>query len=40
MRTSSRWLHIPANEYLDRMKAGWVGQMVGVGWAQIAIEEH
>lgn len=23
---------IPVREYLDKMKAGWVGQMVGVGW--------
>ncbi|MHC5156404.1 MAG: ADP-ribosylglycohydrolase family protein [Planctomycetota bacterium] len=23
---------ITAEEYLDKMKAGWVGQMVGVGW--------
>lgn len=32
MQTSSRWLRLPADEYLDRMKAGWIGQMVGVGW--------
>ena len=23
---------IPVNEYVDKMKAGWIGQMVGVGW--------
>ena len=23
---------LPVREYVDRMKAGWVGQMVGVGW--------
>jgi prepilin-type processing-associated H-X9-DG protein len=23
---------IPAEEYIDKMKAGWIGQMVGVGW--------
>jgi len=23
---------IPVDEYLDKMKAGWVGQMAGVGW--------
>ncbi len=23
---------LPVAEYRDRMKAGWVGQMVGVGW--------
>ncbi len=25
-----RWL--PVGEYRDRMKAGWIGQMAGVGW--------
>ena len=23
---------LPVRDYLDKMKAGWVGQMVGVGW--------
>ena len=23
---------IPTAEYVDRMKAGWIGQMAGVGW--------
>lgn len=23
---------LPVNEYVDKMKAGWIGQMVGVGW--------
>ena len=23
---------IAVNEYVDKMKAGWVGQMAGVGW--------
>jgi len=23
---------IPVSEYIDKMKAGWVGQMAGVGW--------
>jgi len=23
---------LPLNEYIDKMKGGWVGQMVGVGW--------
>jgi hypothetical protein len=23
---------LPVSEYVDKMKAGWVGQMVGVGW--------
>lgn len=27
-----KWLSIAADEYIDRMKAGWLGQMVGVGW--------
>ncbi|MBL7644599.1 MAG: ADP-ribosylglycohydrolase family protein [Candidatus Hydrogenedentes bacterium] len=25
-------LRIPADEFLSRMKAGWIGQMAGVGW--------
>jgi len=23
---------LPVNEYVDKMKAGWIGQMAGVGW--------
>jgi len=23
---------LPLNEYIDKMKGGWIGQMVGVGW--------
>jgi hypothetical protein len=23
---------LPVAEYCDRMKAGWIGQMAGVGW--------
>ncbi len=23
---------LPVAEYVDKMKAGWIGQMVGVGW--------
>ena len=23
---------LPMDEYVDRMKAGWVGQIVGIGW--------
>ncbi len=23
---------MPVDEYVDRMKAGWIGQMAGVGW--------
>ncbi|HNY27520.1 MAG TPA: ADP-ribosylglycohydrolase family protein [Candidatus Sumerlaeota bacterium] len=25
-------LRIPVKEYVDKMKAGWIGQMAGVGW--------
>jgi len=25
---------LPAAEYLDKMKGGWIGQMAGVGWGQ------
>ncbi|HNR29507.1 MAG TPA: ADP-ribosylglycohydrolase family protein [Candidatus Hydrogenedentes bacterium] len=25
-------LRLPVNAYMDKMKAGWIGQMVGVGW--------
>ncbi len=32
MPASAQWLRISPDEYLDRMKAGWIGQMVGVGW--------
>jgi hypothetical protein len=28
----SRTHRISADEYVDRMKAGWIGQMAGVGW--------
>ncbi|MCS7310198.1 MAG: hypothetical protein NZ741_08265, partial [Armatimonadetes bacterium] len=31
-RTASQWRCLLAEEYIDRMKAGWIGQMVGVGW--------
>ena len=23
---------LPVKEYVDKMKAGWIGQMAGVGW--------
>ena len=23
---------LPANEYVDKMKGGWIGRMAGVGW--------
>jgi len=26
------WLRLPVSEYRDKMKAGWIGQCVGVGW--------
>ncbi|MCA9425661.1 MAG: ADP-ribosylglycohydrolase family protein [Candidatus Omnitrophica bacterium] len=24
--------HLPVNEYIDKMKGAWIGQMAGVGW--------
>jgi hypothetical protein len=27
-----KFRRLPVNEYVDKMKAGWIGQMVGVGW--------
>lgn len=30
--SSERYRQIKVKDYLDKMKAGWVGQMVGVGW--------
>ncbi len=27
-----KYRQITVNEYLDKMKAGWIGQMAGVGW--------
>jgi hypothetical protein len=29
---SAQFRRISADEYLDKMKGGWIGQMVGVGW--------
>jgi len=29
---SQEFRRIPVEEYVDKMKAGWIGQMVGVGW--------
>lgn len=29
----SRFCRLDVNEYVDKMKAGWIGQMAGVGWA-------
>lgn len=28
----AEYRRLPVNEYVDKMKAGWVGQMAGVGW--------
>ena len=30
--TAARYRGISAAEYVDKMKAGWIGQMAGVGW--------
>jgi hypothetical protein len=27
-----QYRELPVSEYVDKMKAGWIGQMVGVGW--------
>jgi hypothetical protein len=29
---SEEFRRLPVNTYIDKMKAGWVGQMAGVGW--------
>jgi len=29
---AQKWRRLKLAEYLDKMKAGWIGQMVGVGW--------
>jgi hypothetical protein len=34
LNENGRYLVISREEYLDRMKAAWVGQMAGVGWGQ------
>jgi hypothetical protein len=28
----TKYRKIPVEEYMDKVKAGWIGQMVGVGW--------
>jgi hypothetical protein len=28
----TRYRKLPVSEYVDKMKAGWIGQMAGVGW--------
>ena len=30
--TAAEYLRLPADEYVSRMTAGWIGQMAGVGW--------
>jgi len=31
-QSAERFRRLPVREYVDRMKAGWIGQMVGVSW--------
>ena len=31
-RTAERYRRLPAREYIDKMKAGWIGQIIGVSW--------
>jgi hypothetical protein len=31
-RAADKFRRIPAAEYLDKMKAGWIGQIIGVSW--------
>ncbi len=31
-QSSAEFRRISVDEYLDKMKGGWVGQMAGVGW--------
>jgi hypothetical protein len=30
--TAVKFRRLPVKEYVDKMKAGWIGQMAGVGW--------
>ena len=30
--SAEEFRHLPVKTYIDKMKAGWIGQMVGVGW--------
>jgi hypothetical protein len=30
--SAEEFRHLPVKTYIDKMKAGWVGQMAGVGW--------
>jgi len=30
--SAEEFRHLPVNTYIDKMKAGWIGQMAGVGW--------
>jgi len=29
---AEEYRRLPVEEYLDKMKGGWIGQMAGVGW--------
>jgi hypothetical protein len=31
-KATFQFVFLPMEEYVDKMKAGWIGQMVGVGW--------
>jgi hypothetical protein len=31
-KPAERYRRLPVKTYVDKMKAGWIGQMVGVGW--------
>ncbi|MBP8912873.1 MAG: hypothetical protein KBI32_15340, partial [Phycisphaerae bacterium] len=31
-RQDAKMRQISVEEYVDKMKAGWIGQMAGVGW--------
>jgi hypothetical protein len=32
IKARAEYRRLPVDEYVDKMKAGWVGQMAGVGW--------
>jgi hypothetical protein len=32
MQAQARYRRLPVQKYVDKMKAGWIGQMAGVGW--------
>ena len=31
-QAAQKFRRLPVKEYVDKMKAGWIGQMAGVGW--------